>query len=183
MTSHAVAVLVPNNNGVAGVVRFTQEGKILHIDYHITGMSDGEHGFHVHNYGDLTDGCESACSHFNPYNETHGGLDSSTRHLGDLGNIVSENGTSRGRISTRTISLNMNKINCIVGRMIIVHADRDDLGLGGDAESLKTGNAGKRIGCGVIGLAKGPETDEKSNMAIPTGVVLGGILGWIYSNR
>ena len=38
--------------------------------------------------------------------------------------------------------------------MIIVHADRDDLGKGGDAESLKTGNAGKRVGCGVIGLAK-----------------------------
>ena len=80
MTSHAVAVLAPNDNGVAGVVRFTQEGRMLHIDYYITGMSDGEHGFHIHNYGDLTDGCDSACSHFNPYGTTHGGLDSKTRH-------------------------------------------------------------------------------------------------------
>ena len=166
---YGIAVLAPNENGVSGVVKFSEESGTLHIDYDIRGMSDGEHGFHVHEYGDLTDGCESACAHFNPYGKTHGGLDSEVRHLGDLGNITSKGGVAKGRLSTDTISLNPKKVNCIVGRMIIVHADKDDLGLGGlgkdgevvdekvHQESLKTGNAGKRLACGVIGYAEPPK--------------------------
>ena len=40
----------------------------------------------------------------------------------------------------------------VVGRGMVIHADRDDLGQGGDAESLKTGNAGDRLACGIIVL-------------------------------
>ena len=160
--THAVAVLVPDpKEKVEGVVRFTQDGNTLHVDYDIENLDDGEHGFHVHEYGDLTEGCKSACAHFNPHSEEHGGLDSKTRHLGDLGNIISKNGVSKGRISTNSISLNMGLPNCIVGRMIIVHKDRDDLGKGGDAESLLTGNAGERLGCGVIGLSEGKDFESE----------------------
>jgi len=184
---YGVAVLAPNENGVSGVVKFSEESGTLHIDYDIQGMSDGEHGFHVHEYGDLTDGCESACAHFNPYGKTHGGLDSEVRHLGDLGNITSKGGVAKGRLSTDTISLNPKKVNCIVGRMIIVHADKDDLGLGGDAESLKTGNAGKRLACGVIGFAEPPKNITKKaehNVGfnpIFTGATLGGFAGFLFS--
>jgi len=38
--------------------------------------------------------------------------------------------------------------------MVILHKDEDDLGLGANEDSLKTGNAGERIACGVIGLKK-----------------------------
>jgi Cu-Zn family superoxide dismutase len=38
-----------------------------------------------------------------------------------------------------------------LGRTVIVHADPDDLGLGGQPDSLITGNAGKRMACSIIG--------------------------------
>ena len=104
-----------------------------------------------------------------------------------LRNISSKNGVAKGRISTDTLSLNMRKINCIVGRMIIVHADRDDLGKGGDEESLKTGNAGKRLGCGVIGLAEPPKNMTKKaeqnveGNSIIIGAILGGVGGFLHS--
>ena len=62
---YAVAVIAPNENGVDGTVHFTDTGSSLVIDYDLTGLTDGEHGFHIHEYGDLTEGCESACAHFN----------------------------------------------------------------------------------------------------------------------
>jgi len=151
-TRAAVSVLAHNNNGIKGTILFTETSMGLKIDYDIEGLSDGKHGFHIHEYGDLTDGCESACSHFNPFNKSHGGLNSIERHAGDLGNIVSKNKKSKGTILDKLLSLDFNKKTCIIGRMIIVHKDEDDLGLGGNAESLKTGNAGKRVACGVIGL-------------------------------
>ena len=51
MADCAVAVIAPNDNGVTGVVRFSMEAKTLHIDYTINGLTDGEHGFHIHQYG------------------------------------------------------------------------------------------------------------------------------------
>jgi len=155
-TRYAVAVMAPNDNGVTGVVHFKDTGKGVEIKYNITGLSDGEHGFHIHEYGDLTDGCQSACAHFNPFGTTHGGLDSEERHEGDLGNIISKSGVAKGSLLAKTLSLDPHSITFIVGRMIIVHKDRDDLGLGGDAESLKTGHAGKRMACGVIGFQEPP---------------------------
>ena len=150
-----VALLQPDksikNNKVYGVVEFQQKSKYLFIKYDIKNLKDGLHGFHIHKNGDLTKGCVSACEHFNPYNKNHGCLNSKESHAGDLGNIKSKNNISKGTIKTNKISLIKDKIN-ITGRMIIVHENQDDCGKGNDAESFKTGNAGKRLACGVIGI-------------------------------
>ncbi len=155
-----VAVLSPDKNisgnNVNGVVEFIQRSgsSTLEIKYDIKNLDDGEHGFHIHKCGDLTRGCSSGCEHFNPSNKTHGGLHDKDSHAGDLGNIKSENGIAKGSIKTNKITLRKGKSN-IIGRMIIVHKDRDDLGRGrgeDSEESLKTGNAGARLACGVIGI-------------------------------
>lgn len=116
-------------------------------------MSKGEHGFHVHEFGDNTNGCVSAGAHFNPKNKDHGGPDASVRHVGDLGNVVAnDNGVAVVDKIDKLISLS--GCNNVIGRTLVVHADPDDFGLGGHELSLTTGNAGARVACGVIGIAK-----------------------------
>lgn len=116
-------------------------------------MSPGKHGFHVHQYGDRTNGCTSAGPHFNPFKKTHGGPQDENRHVGDLGNVeAGSDGVAKFSFVDKLISLE-GETN-IVGRSLVVHKGEDDLGKGvGDKkeESLKTGNAGERSACGVVG--------------------------------
>jgi len=72
-------------------------------------------------------------------------------HVGDLGNITAdEDGVANISIAAKRIDLTGER--SVVGRAVVVHSDQDDLGQGGDEESLKTGNAGDRLACGVITL-------------------------------
>ena len=50
--------------------------------------------------------------------------------------------------------LSLSGANSILGRSVVVHADADDLGMGGHELSKTTGNAGGRLSCGIIGIAK-----------------------------
>ena len=151
---YAIAVF---NNNIKGYVKFTEDFKnnVVVIDLYISGLKpNSEHGFHVHEAGDLTDKCTSMCSHFNPYGNTHGSPGMSKRHVGDLGNIKTNNkGEARYTFYDNVIKLRGIKCN-IIGRGLIIHEDEDDCGKGGNSESLKTGNAGKRIACAVIGFSK-----------------------------
>lgn len=107
---------------------------------------------HIHQFGDNTNGCTSAGPHFNPAGKKHGDRLDSERHHGDLGNIETDgSGNAKGTLSDKFLKLIGPE--SIVGRTIVVHAGTDDLGKGGNEESFKTGNAGGRAACGVIGLA------------------------------
>ncbi len=156
----AIAVFNNNASKITGHVMFTENKvtKMVDIEVHIKGLTPGVHGFHIHEAGNLLDGCKSCCAHFNPDNTIHGGPNSPStrRHVGDLGNITANSqGVVNHKFSDNMIKLKGTKYN-IIGRSLVVHQDEDDLGLGvGDKreESLKTGNAGARIGCAVIGYA------------------------------
>ena len=150
------AIAVFDKKPIIGTVRFTEDLKndCVIIDIDIKGLKKGLHGFHVHECGDMSDQCESMCAHFNPYGKQHGGPDDKERHVGDLGNLdVGTDGSVKFKFKDSLIKLRGTKAN-IIGRGLIIHADEDDLGKGGQTDSLTTGHAGKRIACAVIGYAK-----------------------------
>ena len=120
----------------------------------VSNLTPGEHGFHVHQFGDTTGGCGSTGGHFNPAGCNHGGPTDSERHAGDLGNITAN---SSGVAEVNISDKHMGGIKSIVGRAIVVHAGVDDLGKGGHPDSLKTGNAGGRFACGIIAIAAAPQ--------------------------
>lgn len=114
-------------------------------------MAPGQHGFHIHEFGDNTNGCTSAGPHFNPTGKTHGAPTAEERHVGDLGNVEADaGGVAKINLTDKQISLA--GTNSILGRTVVIHADIDDLGIGGHELSKTTGNAGARLGCGVIGI-------------------------------
>ncbi|VFR03452.1 unnamed protein product [Cuscuta campestris] len=147
----AVALL-KGASKVEGVVTLTQdEDGPTTVNVRVTGLSPGRHGFHLHEYGDTTNGCISTGAHFNPNIVTHGAPEDEVRHAGDLGNILANaEGVAEATIVDHQIPLS--GPNSVVGRALVVHELEDDLGKGGHELSLTTGNAGGRLACGVVGL-------------------------------
>lgn len=102
----------------------------------------------------------------NPHGKSHGGPSDENRHVGDLGNIETDaQGNSKGTVTDKLIKLigpesiigvrsPMHEAASLLltphQRTVVVHAGTDDLGKGGNEESLKTGNAGPRPACGMI---------------------------------
>lgn len=144
----AVCVVHPlGDSGVKGKVTFTEQVDGVEIVAELTGLAPGKHGFHVHQYGDcsMMDG-KCAGGHFNPDGAPHGSPLEARRHVGDLGNVVAdENGRAVYKRVDQLISFSGPR--SIIGRSIIVHAGEDDL------TSQPSGDAGARVGCGVIGIA------------------------------
>jgi len=119
----------------------------VHVVLSVEGVTPGgDHGAHVHAVGDCSapDG-KSAGGHFNPAGNDHGLPVVAKRHLGDLGNLtIGKDGKGSLEITIPGANLKAGDANSFAGKSIIVHAKKDDGG-------QPTGNAGDRIGCGVIG--------------------------------
>ncbi len=131
-----------------GTIWFTQQGDEVEIKGEIMGLTPGMHAFHVHEFGDCSaPDATSAGPHFNPDNKPHGSPHTGERHVGDLGNIKADE-SGKATIQIRDREVKLNGPHSVLGRSLIVHADPDDL------KSQPAGNAGARIACGVIGVAK-----------------------------
>jgi Cu-Zn family superoxide dismutase len=103
------------------------------------------HGLHVHEKGDCSDPeAKNAGGHFNPKGMPHAGPTAMQRHAGDLGNIeVKDVGTGDLEITSDMLTVRPGP-NSVVGRSVVFHEKADDL------TTQPTGNAGGRLGCGVI---------------------------------
>jgi Cu-Zn family superoxide dismutase len=146
---NAICVVTPTQgNNISGTITFTSnpDGVLVKGDIH--GLTPGKHGFHIHECGDCSsaDG-SSAGGHFNPSNMPHGAPADMNRHEGDMGNIEAD-ASGNAHIEYVDKMQTLNGPNSIIGRGVIVHKDADDL------KSQPAGNAGPRLACGVIGIAK-----------------------------
>ena len=143
------------STGVTGTVRFTELDDGVYLSYEINGLTPGDHGFHVHEGSSCgpadTDGDGTAepggaaGGHFNPGDDPHGAPtdEPGARHTGDLGNITADaDGLAVG--GREAPGLSFEGATNLVGHAMMVHAGADDF------VSQPGGDAGARVGCGVI---------------------------------
>jgi superoxide dismutase, Cu-Zn family len=146
--THAIALLLPTSgSSVKGKVSFTKAASGIRVRAEISGLTPGEHGFHVHEYGVWSEDGMSSGGHFNPTMEKHAGIDSKKRHVGDLGNITA-NSNGNATLDVEDAHMSFHGATSIVGRGVVVHEKADDL------KSQPAGNAGARLAVGVVGVAK-----------------------------
>jgi superoxide dismutase, Cu-Zn family len=145
-----VAVLTPTKGQQAqGVLLLKQTNDGVQVTGKVSGLEPGEHGFHIHEFGDLRDPeGKSAGGHFNPDGHKHGGPEDAERHAGDLGNITAD---AQGVAQVKTLAKGL-KLHFVIGRAMVVHGKADDL------KSQPSGDAGPRVAVGVIGFAEVKQT-------------------------
>lgn len=147
----AVAHVQPTQgNRAHGTLVFTAlDGGGVRITGEIGGLTpSGTHACHLHECGDCSapDGA-SAGGHYNPEGHSHGAPGAAEHHAGDFGNLQADaGGVARIDLQAPWLSIG-GPVNSVLGRSVIVHAKADDFG-------QPVGNAGGRIGCGVVGVAK-----------------------------
>ena len=137
-----------------GIITFTEHNNFVFVEIEFSGMKpNSTHAIHIHEFGDLSGGCETLGGHWNPYRKTHGSREfpESPRHAGDLINNIHTDKYGNFRYRYEDELLRVSGKYSILGKSVVVHESEDDLGRGGNDESLKNGNAGHRIMCGVIG--------------------------------
>jgi Cu-Zn family superoxide dismutase len=154
----AIAMIYPTQDQtVSGTVTFEQIGDQVRVVANLKGLSPNtKHGFHIHEYGDCSAAdATSAGDHYNPEGAPHGAPTDPERHAGDLGNIdADEMGNAHHEITVSFITIDGDK-NPVLGKAVVIHTKADDL------KSQPTGDAGGRIGCGVIGIAN-PQSLSKA---------------------
>ncbi|XP_078265013.1 superoxide dismutase [Cu-Zn]-like [Rhinoraja longicauda] len=145
------------DSAIQGTVTFEwDETEEVFIKGSIEGLQPGKHGLYISSLGNVSTGIGSSGVHYNPCNKKHGGPQDDERHVGDLGNVeANDEGIAKFEMHDRLLRLAGNY--SVIGRTLVVTENEDDLGKGGDEESVMGGNAGKGLAWGIIGIANKKE--------------------------
>ena len=142
------------SNDINGIIKITEINQGIRIEIRLSGLPTNKLlGFHCHEAGDLTEQCNSCCAHFNPTNKSHGDLNHINSHVGDFGNIKTDDNGNCNQILISKYAKLRGKYS-IMGRSLVIHNKMDDLGLTDHPDSKITGNSGSRIACSIIGYSK-----------------------------
>ena len=138
-----------SGSSVEGKAVFTEINNKVTLEIDVKGLSFGYHAFHIHEFGDCSSiDAKSAGGHWNPDNHKHGKWGTESHHKGDIANLFAD---SSGRSSLK-FETDLWCLDCddesknILNKSLIIHQGPDDF------HSQPSGNAGKRIACGVINL-------------------------------
>lgn len=135
------------DTALTGTVEFVaQDGKVkMMLTISAPIMANKSVAVHIHEMGDCGDMGKMAHGHWNPTGKEHGKWGSASFHSGDIGNVTLD-ATGKGimELTTDLWSIGGDEKTNILNRSIIVHGGVDDF------TTQPTGNAGSRIGCGVI---------------------------------
>lgn len=146
ITATAAIASTEDTSKSIGEATFTEIESGLAVDVTLESISPGKHAFHIHEKGSCEDGGNAAGGHFNPDNVKHGYLPTDgfeNANAGDFGNVdIAEDGTGNLKLSVDRLNLSEGKY-AVQDLAVIVHELEDDFG-------QPTGNAGGRIGCGII---------------------------------
>lgn len=144
----AKAALKDTSGKDVGSAELTQTPAGVLIKLTVKGLPPGDHAFHIHAVGKCEPPFDSAGGHFNPAGKKHGLMTADGPHAGDMPNLhIPASGELVVELLNSNVSLEKGKPNSVFdtdGSAIVIHAGVDDY------KTDPTGNAGGRIGCGVI---------------------------------
>lgn len=132
---------------VSGTVQFKEDdGKIkMVLQISIPQKANQTVAVHIHQNGSCDNKGEAAGGHWNPANKQHGRWGSGEFHLGDIGNVnLDGSGNGSMELETDLWSIGGDANKDILNKAVVVHSGADDF------TTQPTGNAGARLGCGVI---------------------------------
>lgn len=142
----AVADIKDVDGSAMGTVTLTQGPHGVLVAADVTGLSEGGHGFHIHEVGSCSPDFSAAGGHYMPGGEGHGFMHEDGTHSGDMPNIYAgADGHVRADVFTDAVSFSSDADNTLFdddGSAIIIHAQPDSYG--------ESPGAGDRVGCGII---------------------------------